>query len=322
MLRFFCPVFLLFAHIVVAQEGFAYGDSILAVVGEKVITAYEVMQASAREEALLPRSLTAQQRSAETVALRRRALSNMIDRELLYLEFQALKAKIPEQIVQERLNQAVLSQAGGDQARFEEMLYKEGMSLQEFKDRLGKNLAIDMLLYDRVNRGITISQQKIADYYEQNKASFSKAAKFHLEAILLRKDGRYQEHLEDTCREIYEKLQGGAAFAELAKEYSEGANAENGGDQGWLSEMNAQLHELVETMQPGELAAKPLDLGSSLYIVRLINREEAKEQMSSEEEEKIRQILSEKEEEERYNKLLRELRLKFSVRRMDGMPGD
>ncbi|MFA6725016.1 MAG: hypothetical protein WCS95_10115, partial [Lentisphaeria bacterium] len=69
-------------------------------------------------------------------------------------------------------------------------------------------------------------------------------------------------------------------------------------------------------------AAKPLDLGSSLYIVRLINREEAKEQMSSEEEEKIRQILSEKEEEERYNKLLRELRLKFSVRRMDGMPGD
>lgn len=320
MLRFLVFAFLLSCHAVFAQEGFAYGDSILAIVGEKVITAYEVMQASAREESRLPRDLSLQQRTEEVVALRRRVLSNMIDRELVYLEFQALKAKVPEQVLQERLNQAVIMQAGGDQARFEEMLYRENMSLLDFRERLAKNLAIDMLLYDRVNRGITISQQKIADYYEQNKAHFSKAARYHLEVILLRKDGRYKGNLELTCANIYSRLQAGENFTELAKEYSEGANAENGGDQGWLSEMNMQLHELVKTMQPGQIAAKALDLGSSLYIVRLKDKQEAKEQMSSEDAETIKQILIEEEEQKRYDKLLSELRLKYMVRRMDGVP--
>lgn len=302
-----------------AQQGFAYGDSILAVVGEKVITAYEVMQASAREETRLPRELSVQQRTDEIVAIRRRILSNMIDHELVYLEFKALKAKVPESVLQERLNQAIVAQAGGDRAKFEELLYREQMTLQDFKERMEKNLAVDMLLYDRVNRGITISPLKIQQYYESHSTDFNQVAQYRLEVILLKKDGRYKDSLPATVVEIQDKLQAGTSFAALAKEYSEGANAEQGGDQGWLTNMNEKLKNLVLTLKPGEVATEPLDLGSSLYLVRLAEFAPGNNSLSKEVEEKIRTILTAEEENRRYNKFLRELRLKYPFKRMDGM---
>ncbi len=302
-----------------AQQGFSYGDSILAVVGDKVITAYELMQASAREEARLPRELTVQQRTEEVVAIRRRILSNMIDHELVYLEFQALKAKVPEMALQERLNQAIVAQAGGDRAKFEEMLYREQMTLQEFKERLAKNLAVDMLLYDRVNRGITVSPVKIRQYYESHAADFNQIAQYRLEVILLKKDGRYKDCLPATVQEIQVKLKSGESFAGLAREYSEGANAEQGGDQGWLTNMNEKLKGLVLTLKPGEVAAEPLDLGSSLYLVRLAEFSPGNSSLTREVEEKIRNVLTEEEENRRYEKFLRELRLKYPFKRMDGM---
>lgn len=302
-----------------AQEGFSYGDSILAVVGEKVITAYEVMQASSREEARLPHNLTLQKRTDEVVIIRRRTLSNMIDHELVYLEFQALKAKVPESVLQERLNQAIVAQAGGDRAKFEELLYRENMTLQDFKERMSKNLAVDMLLYDRVNRGITISPLKIRQYYESHAADFNQIAKYRIEVILLKKDGRYKDDMAKTVAEIQEKLSGGASFSDLARQYSEGANAEQGGDQGWLSNMHEKLQALVLTLKPGEIAAEPLDLGSSFYLVRLAEFSPGSDTLTRENEEKIRAILIEAEEDQRYEKFLRELRLKYPFKRMDGM---
>jgi len=302
-----------------AQQGYSYGDSILAVVGEKVITAYEVMQASAREEARLSRELTVQQRTEEVVAIRRRILSNMIDHELVWLEFQALKARVPESVLQERLNQAIIAQAGGDRAKFEEMLYREQMTMQDFKERMTKNLAVDMLLYDRVNRGITISLPKIQQYYESHSADFNQIAKYRLEVILLKKNGRYQDRLPATVAEIQDKLKAGNSFAELAKEYSEGANAEQGGDQGWLTDMNEKLKQLVETLKPGEVATEALDLGSSLYLVRLAEFSPGTNTLTKEVEETIRNILHDEEESQRYEKFLRELRLKYPFKRMDGI---
>jgi len=302
-----------------AQQGFSYGDSILAVVGEKVITAYEVMQASTREESRLPRELTVQQRTEEVVAIRRRILSNMIDHELVYLEFQALKAKVPESVLQERLNQAIIAQAAGDRAKFEDLLYRENMTLQDFKERMAKNLAVDMLLYDRVNRGITISPVKIQQHYESHAADFNQIAQYRLEVILLKKDGRYKDNLPATLCEIQAKLQSGTSFVELAKEYSEGANAEQGGDQGWLTHMNEKLQGLVLTLKPGEVAPEPLDLGSSLYLVRLAEFSPGSNSLTKEVEEKIRKILTAEEENRRYEKFLRELRLKYPFKRMDGM---
>ncbi|MFA6931818.1 MAG: SurA N-terminal domain-containing protein [Lentisphaeria bacterium] len=320
ILKCFCAT-LVMGFSTFAQQGFSYGDSILAVVGEKVITAYEVMQASAREEARLPRDLTVQQRTEETVALRRKILTNMIDHELLYLEFQALKAKVPETVLQERMNQAIVSQAGGDRAKFEEYLYREHMTLQEFKDKLAKNLAVDMLLYDRVNRGITLSPPKIQQYYQSRAEEFNQAAKYHLEVILLKKDGRYKDRLVEVVQEIRKKLSAGETFATLAKEYSEGANAENGGDQGWLTNMNEKLLSHVQALRSGEVASEPLDLGSSLYLVRLADFLPASQGLSPEVEEQIRKILTTEEENRRYEKFLRELRLKYSFKRMDGMNG-
>ena len=105
----------------------------------------------------------------------------------------------------------------------------------------------------------------------------------------------------------------------MAKEYSESAKAEQGGDQGWLTDMNEKLKQLVETLKPGEVATEALDLGSSLYLVRLAEFSPGTNTLTKEVEETIRNILHDEEESQRYEKFLRELRLKYPFKRMDGI---
>ena len=319
MLRKLLYILTLTSFVAFAQSGFFYGDSILAVVGEKVITAFEVMQAAARDEAHLLRNLAPAEREEKIIALRRKVLDNMIDHELVYLEFLALKAKVPETAIHERLNHAVISQAGGDMAKFEEMLYREQMTLQEFREKLSKNIAVDMLLYDRVNRGITISPMQIENYFQENCHDFQEKASYRIEVILLRKDGRYSAKLSETIAEIKQKLAQDEVFSELAKIYSEGANAENGGDQGFLTDMNEKLFAVVKTLETGECSKETLELGNSIYFVKLLEHKEANNKLNAELREKIRNILLEKEEEVRYEKFLRTLRLKYPFKRMDGV---
>ena len=70
--RMLCILGLALAGQLLAQEFFSYGDSLLAVVGDKVITAYEIKQAAALEESRLPRDLSPQQHEERIIEIRRK----------------------------------------------------------------------------------------------------------------------------------------------------------------------------------------------------------------------------------------------------------
>ncbi len=318
--RFFCILAVVITSVVLAQESFYYGDSLLAVVGEKVITAFEVKQASVQEEARLPRDLTNQQREEKVIDIRRRTLSRMIDHELIFLEFQTLKAKVPTSVIQERLDQIIQEQTGGDRAKFEDLLYAENMTLREFTEKLSKTLAVEMLLYDRVNSGITISQPKVQAYYTEHAEQFRQKMQFRLEVIQLKKDGRYAEKISATCAEIRQQLANGKSFADLARKYSEGAQAKQGGDQGWLTSLNDKIDAVVKQLQAGEVSQDDIELGGSIYLVRLADVIPGADSLNQEIADKIRRHLEAEEEGRRYLTFIKELYAKYNVRRMDGNP--
>ena len=295
-----------------------YEDAVLAMVGKKVITSHELMQVTRGQEYVLARQFTGEELQRRIQEMRRTTLETMIEHELCYLEFQEMKAKVPTDYLQERLNALVEQHANGSVEKFEEQLQAQGTNMKEFREQMEKDIAVMMLVNEKTKRGNIISNSEVLKYYVKEDAKFTSAPEYHIEVILLRKNGKYADKLQETIDEIYAKLRDGTPFADLAKQYSEGANASNGGDQGWLKQPNEALLAVIKTLKAGQTATKPVEIGSGLYIVRLAELKAGgitplDEALKNQ----IRDMLSTEESARRYKAFIKELYMKHRVRRFD-----
>ena len=136
-----------------------YIDTVRAMVGDTVVTDYDLRQATKAAIEALPSTLTPEERQAEIQKLQDNALDLAIDQELIYLDFQDLKGKVPMDQIQEQINHIVTEQAGGSEERFREMLHRENITYKEFQERIRKRLAVDWLRADRSRNGISITDE-------------------------------------------------------------------------------------------------------------------------------------------------------------------
>jgi parvulin-like peptidyl-prolyl isomerase len=112
------------------------------------------------------------------------------------------------------------------------------------------------------------------------------------------------------AEEIRGKLAEGADFAGMAQMYSEDSTAEAGGDWGWIDRktLNEELNRVAFSLQPGQLS-RVVQLGDSLYIMRVEARKAAVTKPLAELREEISKKLFEEERirlQEQWVKTLRE----------------
>ena len=299
------------------------GDAVVAVVENEVITVHDVHEFTAQEEERLRSQLPLEEQRPQIAELRRQAVGRLIERELVYAEFKKLGAKVPVEVVQDRLDRIIARRSGGDRVKFEDMLAAEGMTFADFEQQIRKQVAVDLLLNERVYRGINIGPQRIEAHYREQGASLVEKAGVRLQAIVLKKsDGRYSATLEATVGEIYGKLKAGTPFAELAKTYSEGPNADEGGDQGWITAPSGKLEQALAGLAPGDVTASAVDLGTRLYVIRLTERRaESMPALDNALRKRIEETLRKEEEVRRYDEFIKEIRGKYYVKTPDDFDG-
>ena len=119
---------------------------------------------------------------------------------------------------------------------------------------------------------------------------------------------------EATAKEVLEKVNAGEDFAELAKEYSTDGTAENGGDLGFFG-----TGQMVE---PFEKAAFALEIGEvsdiveteyGFHIIKVTDKQEAKEAVFADHKEEIKEILIEEEMNANYATWLEELKESYDI---------
>ena len=316
-----CAV-LLTAVTAYAQESMYYSDAVLAQIDDQVITSYEVRQHAEKHEAALRQQFKGQELVDKIVELRKQVLDTLIERELIYMEFKNMKATVPPFLIQERLDDLIMATSGGDLREFENTLnIREKMTMSELKDRISKDIAIELLKQNRVTKGILIADSDIDDYYKHNATDFIRPRSFRYSVIQIKKvGGRYGNKIKEVCDDIAKKLTDGEPFDELAKKYSEGANAENGGDQGWMVRVNEQLLEVINKMEPGQTWPKPIDLGYNIYFLHVNEIDGGGiPELTPELRKKIKEKLTKLEEKKKYDAFIKELSMKYPVKRMNGL---
>ena len=287
-------------------------DSVVAKVGDKIITAYKLRLASMEDEVLLPQGMNPDRREKAVAELRAGKLDELILQELIWLDFKELKATIPTDYLQERVDEIIAAKANSDEERFRDMLHQENIPYQEFLEHMQQQIAVEILLYERTRRNIFITTAQIETYFQEHQADFQKAPRYHIQAILVKKTGEEAK----TIRELRSRLAQGEDFGVVAKECSQGANAAGGGDLGWMDSMAPALEALVKNMKPGTIAKEDLGIGNSIYIVKLLEKEEGfQTQLTSEVKKQIKQILEDQTAQQRKEEYIRTLYMKYPVRK-------
>ncbi len=198
----------------------------------------------------------------------------------------------------------------------DEGLHKQGTSLVSLKDEFRNRLLADEYLRGKSKKEHIVGREEILAYYQENDAKFSFPEKVHwqLLEISFDKHGGKQGAL-DVLTKAVDALAKGDSFDKVAKKYSDGLHAEDGGKQPWTraeSVVDEKIAATLRGLAAGETS--PVLSGRDGYrLVRVMERKPAGKQPISEVQETIRQILENKIQREAMQKVLVEAYEKASI---------
>ncbi|MEG0258787.1 MAG: peptidylprolyl isomerase [Lysinibacillus sp.] len=161
---------------------------------------------------------------------------------------------------------------------FKDILTQSGFTEETFKDTLPLQILQDKALKDQY-----IKEEDVKKYYEQMKTELNARH-------ILVED-------EETAKEAIAKIQGGAAFADVAKEYStDPGSAEKGGELGWFS-VGKMVDEFNDASYALELntLSEPVQSQMGFHVIEVTEKRDVKDIKSYEkEEDNIRQLMVDK----------------------------
>ncbi len=224
--------------------------------------------------------------------------------EALSLKLNVLDELINNEILTERAKKSNLEASDGEvedkftelkspytEDEFQRQLKERGVTVDDLKSDLRRQLSIQKLLNREVVAKISITDQDVSDFYNANKAQFNVAEpQYRLAQIVVtpRKEPQIRNRKNDDAtneaeaerkvKMLMDRLNSGADFAQLAMDYSEDMNsAATGGDLGYvpesaLNQSDPQLKKIVLEMKPGQVS-QPIQLKDGVRILKLITRE-------------------------------------------------
>lgn len=126
-----------------------------------------------------------------------------------------------------------------------------------------------------------VTDEQVAAYYEQNKARFETPEQVEASHVLIRLEADADDQAVEAARKealaVYEKAVAGEAFDELAKTFSQGPSAPQGGYLGTF-ERQAMVKPFADaafSMTAGEIS-EPVQTQFGWHVIKVISRSDAK----------------------------------------------
>ena len=213
---------------------------------------------------LAPSSVTAHSKSADKAALRKKALDELIVRELAYQKAKQQKFTVPAA----EMNATVARIKGRYRAAgsFNKALAADQISEQEFLHRVEKDLLLRKIYKREIDDKSIIARSEVDDYYRTHKARFLEPES----AWLLQVYVRESEEAKSKADEALSKLKSGTPFFDVAYTYSEDDYRVVGGDYGWVH--RGQLAPDVEKLvfsAPTKRLIGPVHTSFGWHIVQV-----------------------------------------------------
>lgn len=245
-------------------------DQVVAVVNDDIIAKSELdgrmqeMQAQLAQKGATPPPLE---------ILREQVLDRMIDKRLQLQTAQRLGISVDDETVTRAIaNIAETNHISLLQLR--EVLEQDGVSFTLFRDQLREDILINRLKQKEVISRIAVTEQDVNNFLAREMGSRRQRAAVHLLHILIATpEGASPEDIQaarQKALEVHEKLLAGDDFAETAMRVSDGRQALEGGDLGWIetSRIPTLFTKIVDELEAGGIS-EPIRNASGFHIVKL-----------------------------------------------------
>lgn len=250
-------------------------EQIIAKVNSDVITQMELERSRQllRQE-LERQGLKGEALEREFAEREKDLLRDRIDHLLLVQRANELNINV-DQEVNKYLSRLMLDFKIADQDKLADFVRQQtGMSFEDFKDEIKKNLLTQRVLSQEVASRIAISREEARRYYEEHKDEFIRDERVFLQEIFISTQGKEGEELakaEKLAKELVERARRGEKFEELARKHSDAVTASNGGDLGgWRKgELKKEIEDLIWDKEKGYVT-DPIPTGNGWLILKVV----------------------------------------------------
>ena len=169
-------------------------------------------------------------------------------------------------------------------AQLEADLKSQGLTIDGLRKQMRNELTISHLQQGIVNSRIKITEQDINNFLASSDGKFATSPDYHIGHILIAvsssADADTIAAAEKQANEIYQKLQSGSDFSQMAISYSNDQAALQGGDIGWrkLAQLPELFGDQMAQLVEGQVS-KPFRSGAGFHILKNIEQRGGGEQL-------------------------------------------
>ena len=278
-------------------------DGVAAIVNDKVITYSEVRQFVSPVVQQLRRNYTGDDLIEQVRKAQMDALNQLIERALIIQEFKEKGFKIPETVIDQQINDTIANDYGGNRAAFVKTLEAENLTLAQYRDQVRERVIVQAMRGHKTQQAVVVSPYKIEKYYNDNPDQYKLGDQIKLRMIFIKKGpesevtGRQSEAetnvvaltggsnlveaasasnappndvQRELAEEIVTKLDAGDSFESMARVYSEGKEAKEGGDWGWIGKdvLRKELNAIAFSLKAGQ-HSRVIATAEGYYILQV-----------------------------------------------------
>jgi len=292
-------------------------ERIVALVNNEVITLSELEEAGKRLFEQIQQSTLPSEREEKLKKARKEVLNQLIENKLLEQEVKSKKIEVPERDIDLAIED-IMKANRITENELKMALAKDGLTYSAYRRYIRNDLEKMRLINREIKSKIVLQEEDLRKNYRENLSIFSEALEVKVQQIFIPIPHRASEEQISALRQeafsLLEKARQGADFAELARNFSKGLEASEGGVLGFFKpkELRPELDEVVFKLKPGELS----DLVRSpegFHILRILERKGGEPKSFAQVQNEIRDKMVQAEAERQFQEWMKALKAKAYI---------
>jgi peptidyl-prolyl cis-trans isomerase SurA len=273
-------------------------EEIVARVNNEVITRSELERSKVTAEddakADCQNRCTPEQLKQLTDDRQKNALRDLIDQSLLVQRAKDMSISVEPDVIKQ-LDQIRIENKLDSLEALEKAVESQGLNWEDFKNNIRNGLLTKKVIGSEVGSHINVPKEEIQKYYDEHKAEFVRPEQVALRSIEINTAGKDATEIADLKKKAdtaLKRIQDGEDFGEIAKRYSDGATAKQGGYLGQYKrgELSKGLEDTVFKMKRNDLT-EVMETKQGFLIMQVLEHYDEGEQSLAKVENEINEKL-------------------------------
>ncbi len=199
------------------------------------------------------------------------ALGGLVNQRLIVQAYHRGEARLPDWVIERRMAELLDSRFGGERSRLMQELASQRLTILDWRQRVEEDLIVSAMRHSHIESNVRVSPAQVLAHYNAQRERFAEPGGTHLGLIYLRRrDNESEVQLAGRGRDVARRIEDGEPFEAVAREVSDDAAAQRGGDWGWINPEKTLRDELVAalaTLDAGR-TSPPVVTPTGVFLLR------------------------------------------------------